>query len=162
MFITESIRMFAASAAFLISSALLSSGSVGTWATSKPTSFANLKRSAALSFAGSISYQTPFLMESVGGDAGALKAAPATREFANGPPPRLAAQAAVTEDFKNSRRVGERIGNLSAVYLSRFSNPILLWISSVRPKSLRVRVSRGARHHAGKRGLSAFRGLVME
>ena len=131
--------MFAASAAFLISSALLSSGSVGTWATSKPTSFANLKRSAALSFAGSISYQTPFLMESVGGDAaGALEIAPAIREFANGPPPRLAAQAAVTEDFKNSRRVGERIGNLSAVYLSRFSNPILLWISSVRPKSLRV------------------------
>src|ERR1700740_1360484 len=109
MFITESMRMFAASAAFLISSALRSSGSVGTWATSKPTSLAILKRSVALSFAGSISYQTPFLIESVGGEAGALEVAPASRESARDPPPRLAAHAAVTEDFKNSRRVGGRI-----------------------------------------------------
>src|SRR5207244_2594765 len=38
MFITESIRMEAASVAFLISSAICSSGVVGAWTTSKPTS----------------------------------------------------------------------------------------------------------------------------
>src|SRR2546425_351106 len=46
MFITESMRIFAPSAAFLISSALLASGSVGACTTSKPTSRAILKRSA--------------------------------------------------------------------------------------------------------------------
>src|SRR5205823_11136479 len=60
-----------------------------------------LKRSAVLSFAGSISYHTPFLRESVGGDAEVLEVAPATRESARAPPPRLAAHAAVTEELKN-------------------------------------------------------------
>src|SRR2546429_7175683 len=68
MFITESMRILAASAAFLISSALCSSGSVGACTTSNPASRAILKRSAMLSFAGNISNQTPFLMESVGGN----------------------------------------------------------------------------------------------
>src|SRR5689334_18188285 len=117
MFITESMRMFAASAAFLISSALRSSGSVGACTTSKPTSRAILYRSAMLSFSGSIPNHTPFLIESVAGDAGALEVAPTTSESAKVLLPRLAAHAAVTEDFKNSRRVGGRIGNLSAVYL---------------------------------------------
>src|SRR5205823_14606990 len=96
-----------------------------------------LKRSAVLSFAGSISYHTPFLRESVGGDAEVLEVAPATRESARAPPPRLAAHAAVTEELKNSR-VGGRMGNLNAVYSSRFSNPIPPWISWFHPRSLRV------------------------
>src|SRR5215470_4615905 len=100
MFITESMRMPAVSAAFLTSSALRSSGSVGAWTTSKPTSLANLKRSAVVSFAGSISYHTPFLMESAGGDIETLGVAPTAGGVDNAPPPRLAAQAAVTEDFK--------------------------------------------------------------
>src|SRR5215469_12835285 len=112
MFITESMRMPAVSAAFLTSSALRSSGSVGAWTTSKPTSLANLKRSAGVSFAGSISYHTPFLMESVGGDIEALEVVPTAGELVSAPP-RLAAHAAVTEDFKNSRRVRGRIGNLT-------------------------------------------------
>src|SRR5215472_4242309 len=115
MFITESMRMPAVSAAFLTSSALRSSGSVGAWTTSKPTSLANLKRSGGVSFAGSISYHTPFLMESVGGDIEALEVAPTATEFVSALPPRLAAHAAVTEDFKNSRRVRGRIGNLTPV-----------------------------------------------
>src|SRR2546429_7559980 len=51
MFITESMRILAASAAFLISSALCSSGSVGACTTSNPASRAILKRSAKLSIA---------------------------------------------------------------------------------------------------------------
>src|SRR5205823_6703500 len=109
MFITESIRMFAASAASLISSAFRSSGSVGTCATSKPTSRASLKRSAVLSFAGNISNQTPFLIESVGGKGGGAE--DAACELANAPWPKLAAQTAVAEDFKNSRRDGRRISS---------------------------------------------------
>src|SRR2546429_2610518 len=106
MFITESMRIFTASAAFLISSALCSSGSVGACTTSKPTSRAILKRSAVLSFAGSISNQTPFLMESVGGDGGVREDSPAVRELANGPPPKPAEQTTAAEVFRNSRRDG--------------------------------------------------------
>src|SRR5438094_9173091 len=106
MFITEAIRMFAASAASLISSAFRSSGSVGTCATSKPTSRASLKRSAVLSFAGNISNQTPFLIESVGGKGGGAEDASAASELANTLPPRPAPQTAVAEDFRNSRRDG--------------------------------------------------------
>ena len=54
MFITESIRMFALSAAFLISSASLSSGVVGACTTSKPASRPNLNRSAWLRLLGSM------------------------------------------------------------------------------------------------------------
>src|SRR5689334_5204437 len=109
MFITESMRMFAASAAFLISSALRSSGSVGACTTSKPTSRAILYRSATLSFSGSIPNQTPFLMGSAGGDGGTAREAGdalAASELANAPPPSPAAQTAVAEDFRNSRRDG--------------------------------------------------------
>src|SRR5438034_6716050 len=75
---------------------------------SAPASVTILKRSAVLSFAGSISYHTPFLRESVGGDAEVLEVAPATRESARAPPPRLAAHAAVTEELRSEeRRVGK-------------------------------------------------------
>src|SRR5207302_7210793 len=62
IFMTESIRMEAASAAFLISSAACSSGVVGACTTSKPTSRTILKRSALLSCLGSMSRSTPFLI----------------------------------------------------------------------------------------------------
>src|SRR5215472_16835873 len=120
------MRMLAASAAFLTSSAWRSSGSVGACTTSNPTSRAILYRSAMLSFSGSIPNHTPFLRESTGGDARGFEVRPATKELANPPPPRPAAHAAVTEDFRNSRRVRGRIGNLNPVYLDRFSNPKLL------------------------------------
>src|SRR5437867_10239824 len=104
-----------------------------------------------LSFSGSIPNQTPFLMESAGGDVGALELAPATTDFANAPPPRLAAQAAVTEDFRNSRRVGGRIGNLSAEFIQiNFRIPYLFGFHSLFPSHFASRVSSGARHHAGK------------
>jgi hypothetical protein len=131
MFITESMRMFAASAAFLISSALRSSGSVGACVRR------HFEAVRGAQLRGSISYHTPFLRESVGGDAEVLEVAPATRESARAPLPRLAAHAAVTEELKNSR-VGGRMGNLNAVYSSRLSNPIPLWISWFHPRSLRV------------------------
>src|SRR5690242_5146497 len=91
-----------------------------------------------LTFSGNIPNHTPFLIESVAGTAGVFEVALAASELAKAPPPRLAAHAAVTEDFKNSRRVGGRMGNLNAIYLSQFSNPKPLWISSFLPRSLRV------------------------
>src|SRR6516165_197916 len=109
MFITESMRMLAASPAFLISSALCSSGSVGAWTTSKPASLAILKRSAMLSFAGNIPNQTPFLMESVGGNNGVSEGTLTASESARARPLRPAVQATRTEDFRNSRRDGRRI-----------------------------------------------------
>src|SRR2546429_551160 len=98
MFITESMRMLAASAAFLISSALCSSGSVGACTTSKPASRAILKRSAMLSFAGNISNQTPFLMESVGGNNRVSEGTLTTSESARARPLRPAVQATRSEE----------------------------------------------------------------
>src|SRR5205807_2600606 len=109
MFITESMRILAASAAFLISSALCSSGSVGACTTSNPASRAILKRSAMLSFAGNISNQTPFLMESVGGNNRVSEGTLTASESATARPLRPAVQATRTEDFRNSRRDGRRI-----------------------------------------------------
>ena len=60
MFMTESTRSPEDSAAFLISSALCSSGVVGACTTSKPTSRASLKRSAKLRLAGSMLSTRPF------------------------------------------------------------------------------------------------------
>src|SRR6266446_5119367 len=107
MFITESMRTFAASAAFLIATALRSSGVVGACTTSKPTSRTILKRSASLSLAGNMSRSTPFLIgRSAGG--GVFRMPPDAGEAAkNSPRPHAlspAVPAVVTVDFRNSRR----------------------------------------------------------
>ena len=100
---TESIRMEAASAAFLISSAACSSAVVGACTTSKPTSRTILKRSALLSCLGSMSRSTPFLI------GGAAESADEVNIDAGRPALTPAEQAAVMEDFRNSRRDGSRI-----------------------------------------------------
>src|SRR6266436_512362 len=110
MFITESIRMFAPSAAFLISSALCSSGVVGACITSKPTSRAIFMRSAILSLAGSISSSTPFLIGRVAGGASVPRGAgEAASKSAKPQTLSPAEQAVVTVDFRNSRREGLHI-----------------------------------------------------
>src|SRR5260370_19667998 len=112
MFMTESMRMFAPSAAFFISSASFSSGVVGAWTTSKPTSCASFMRSAQLSLAGSMSKTRPFLMGS-GAGGGVARALPNGRAAAkNSPSPQAlspAEQAVVAVDFRNSRRNRFRI-----------------------------------------------------
>src|SRR6266446_510162 len=112
MFMTESMRMFAPSAAFFISSASFSSGVVGAWTTSKPTSCASFMRSAQLSLAGSMSNTRPFLMGS-GAGGGVARALPNGRAAAkSSPSPQAlspAEQAVVAVDFRNSRRDGFHI-----------------------------------------------------
>src|SRR6266403_781074 len=109
MFITESMRMFAASAAFFISSAACSSGVVGAWTTSKPTSRASFMRSAKLSLASSISKTRPFLIGK--GDGGgvastALDAVEVAKSSAPTHTPSPAETDVATVDFRKSRRDG--------------------------------------------------------
>src|SRR5216683_5587929 len=109
MFITESIRMFAPSAALLMSSASRSSGVVGAWTTSKPASRASFMRSAWLSLPGNMSKTRPFLIgKGAGsGDVGKLLG---TGEDAKSSAPAYTLspveQIAVPVDFRNSRRDG--------------------------------------------------------
>src|SRR5919109_3279281 len=115
------------------------------------------------SFSGNIPNQTPFLIERVGGDAGDLKLEPATSDSAKAPPPKPAAHAAVTEDFKNSRRVEGRMDNLSAPFIQvDFRVPYLFGFHHFFPSHFASRVSRRTRHHARKRGLAALGCLVMK
>src|SRR5260370_20075750 len=106
IFMTESMRTLAASAALFISSAFCPSGSVGDCTTSKPTSRAILKRSATESVAGNMLKTKPFLMDRLAGPAAGTAAdvGAAARSSAAALPPRAAEQAAVTDDFRNLRR----------------------------------------------------------
>src|SRR5215469_7930246 len=105
MFITESIRIPAESAAFLISSALWIFGSVGACTISKPASRASLKRSPRLSFSGNMSKTKPFVRESGGDNAKPLARDPIDEAW-HAPPVKPAAHRVVTEDLRNSRREG--------------------------------------------------------
>src|SRR5438105_5613556 len=104
-----------------------------------------------LRLSGNIPNHTPFLMGSGPGDAGATRGSEAAladvaaTDSASAVVPRLAAQAAVTEDFRKSRRdVGigtppENSNKLmmrvkrSAVYSGQSWDPTLRWTSSFRP-----------------------------
>src|SRR2546423_5420304 len=99
-----------------------------------------------LSFSGNIPNHTPFLMERAAGDAATCGADAAPAELAatdsaSAVAPRLAAQAAVTEDFRKSRRdVGigtppEELNTTmmrvkrSAVWSDQSWDPTLRWTS---------------------------------
>src|SRR5579859_61966 len=114
MFITESIRIPAASAAFFNCSASCSSGVVGACTTSNPASLASLNLSATLMLPGSMSNTSPFLIGNAAPAACRLSAtlsahaeapgAPAVSP-ANVLPPMPVAIAAATLALTNSRRV---------------------------------------------------------
>src|SRR5713226_6388386 len=168
---TESMRTLAASAALFISSAFCSSGSVGDCTTSKPTSRAILKRSATESVAGNMLKTKPFLMDRLAGPATetAADVGAAVRSSAAALLPRAVEQAAVTDDFRNSRRDERSISTPHSTALA-LAQPVQInfWvIDFVRlhqliPGDLASRIRSGARHHARKRGLRAFGCLIME
>ena len=127
MFITESMRTFAPSAAFLISSAACWSGVVGACITSNPTSRAIFMRSAKLSLAGSISRRTPFLIGKGAEDGVASALRDAGESAKSSPMPDMLSpveQAAVTVVFRNSRREELHI-HTSEVFEFRHSTLIL-------------------------------------
>src|SRR5437868_8656434 len=105
-----------------------------------------------------MSISTPFLIGSGSGDAVVARlsgellaevlAEADTTDPASWLPPRLAAAAAVTDDFRNSRRDGERIctppqgqpvsaARFSAACSDRFLDPKLPWTSTLLPSSPR-------------------------
>src|SRR5260370_24243445 len=168
---TESMRPLAASAALILSSACGPSGSVDDCTTSKPTSRAILRRWATESVAGNMLKTKPFLMDRLAGPATetAADVGAAVRSSAAALPPRAAEQAAVTDDFRNSRR-DERFIFIPHSTALALAQPVQInfWvIDFVRlhqliPGDLASRIRSGARHHARKRGLRAFGCLIME
>src|SRR5258708_30465552 len=168
---TESMRTLAASAALFISSAFCPSGSVGDCTTSKPTSRAILKRSTAESVAGSMLKTRPFLIARLAGPAARTAAdmAGAARRSAAALLPRAVEQAAVTDDFRNSRRDERSIftPHSTALALAQLVQINFGVIDFVRlhqliPSDLASRIHSGARRHARNDGLLAFGCLLME
>src|SRR6266481_162702 len=167
MFMTESMRICAASAAFLSSSALCSSGSVGACRTSNPISRASLSRSAQERLAGNISRRMPFL---IGGGAG--EGAPATRDLPS-VPARVAAQAAPAVDFRNRLRDSSCITPpqlLSFLFRITLPQPVqinprlqhLAGLHYLVPRNLVIFVGVSARENTRNRRLRAFRRLVVK
>src|SRR6266481_1196863 len=167
MFMTESMRISAASAAFLSSSALCSSGSVGACSTSNPISRASLSRSAQERLAGNISRRMPFL---IGGGAG--EGAPATRDLPS-VPARVAAQAAPAVDFRNRLRDSSCITPLQLLsFLFRITSPQPVQINPrfqdlaglhyFIPCNLVIFVGGSARQNARNRRLRSFVSLIMK
>src|SRR6266852_3663418 len=167
MFITESMRICAASAAFLSSSALCSSGSVGACTSSNPISRASLSRSAQERLAGNISRRMPFL---IGGGAG--EGALATRDLPS-VPARVAAQAAPVVDFRNRLRDSSCITPPQLLsFLFRITspqpvqiNPRLQHLAGLHylvPRNLVIFVGGSARENTRNRRLRAFRRLVVK